>query len=219
MATVIKSIPPSTNQTTANPAVTTLSAGNIVDVVLQDAVTAAPSDLVILEHGTSGTPVAAASVASAFGSRLLFKLDDTINNKQLAAGLNAFWRAVNAAVGGCAGSLSVLVQSAGNFLEGLRINDYATQILKGTVTNPGLSAQIDNRHGLGFDGSDRGFLGHTSVQVLTWDSSAGTPRIGYNGAAPVAKASITGSRGGNAALADLLTKGATAGLWTDGTSA
>jgi hypothetical protein len=36
---------------------------------------------------------------------------------------------------------------------------------------------------------------------------------------PTTKPTITGSRGGNAALADLLTKGATIGLWTDGTSA
>lgn len=35
---------------------------------------------------------------------------------------------------------------------------------------------------------------------------------------PAHRATITGSRGGNAALADLLTKGATAGLWIDGSS-
>lgn len=36
---------------------------------------------------------------------------------------------------------------------------------------------------------------------------------------PVTRPTIAGSRGGNAAMADLLTKGAALGLWTDGTSA
>lgn len=47
-------------------------------------------------------------------------------------------------------------------------------------------------------------------------SSAG---IGFFGTTGVAKPTITGSRGGNAALADLLTKLATFGLVTDGTTA
>jgi len=43
--------------------------------------------------------------------------------------------------------------------------------------------------------------------------------LSFFAAAPVAKQAITGSRGGNAALADLLTKIATVGLWTDSTTA
>jgi hypothetical protein len=43
--------------------------------------------------------------------------------------------------------------------------------------------------------------------------------FGINGAAPLAKPTITGSRGGNAALADLLTQLANYGLITDGTTA
>jgi hypothetical protein len=42
--------------------------------------------------------------------------------------------------------------------------------------------------------------------------------VGFYTAAPVAKQTISGSRGGNAALADLLTKLATLGLITDSTS-
>lgn len=42
--------------------------------------------------------------------------------------------------------------------------------------------------------------------------------LGFFAASPVAKQTITGSRGGNAALADLLTKLALAGLITDSTS-
>lgn len=45
-----------------------------------------------------------------------------------------------------------------------------------------------------------------------------TQKIGFWNATPVAQQTVTGSRGGNAALADLLTKLATAGLIVDGTS-
>ena len=43
--------------------------------------------------------------------------------------------------------------------------------------------------------------------------------VGLYGSDPGAKPNITGSRGGNAALASLLTQGATVGYWTDSTSA
>jgi hypothetical protein len=43
--------------------------------------------------------------------------------------------------------------------------------------------------------------------------------VGFNGAIPLAKPTITGSRGGNAALADLLTQLASYGLITDSTTA
>lgn len=43
--------------------------------------------------------------------------------------------------------------------------------------------------------------------------------LGLYGAAPVAQQTIVGSRGGNAALASLLTLGALVGYWIDGTTA
>ncbi len=46
-----------------------------------------------------------------------------------------------------------------------------------------------------------------------------TSKIGFHGTSPLAKPAITGSRGGNAALASLLTAGANYGLWTDSTTA
>lgn len=49
------------------------------------------------------------------------------------------------------------------------------------------------------------------------DGAANT--LGFHGAAPVAKQTVAGSRGGNAALADLITKLATLGLITDSTTA
>lgn len=90
--------------------------------------------------------------------------------------------------------------------------------------------------GTNFDGTQRTYLRLESGTTLahacgTWiftntaDSAAvhtldGTGnKLGFHGATSVAKQTVTGSRGGNAALADLLTKLATVGLITDGSSA
>lgn len=69
-------------------------------------------------------------------------------------------------------------------------------------------------------------VGHTTASGSVLFQSNGTTRIGINStglgffaATPAAKQSIAGSRSANAALADLLTKLATIGLITDGTTA
>lgn len=56
-------------------------------------------------------------------------------------------------------------------------------------------------------------------EALRLEASGSAPMVGFLGATATARESVTGSRGGNAALADLLTKLATKGLITDGTSA
>lgn len=90
--------------------------------------------------------------------------------------------------------------------------------------------------GAAFDGTQRTYLRLESGVTLahacgTWvfadtaDSGAvhtldGTGnKLGFHGATSVAQQTVTGSRGGNAALADLLTKLATLGLIVDGSSA
>ena len=67
----------------------------------------------------------------------------------------------------------------------------------------------------------------SSGQGLTWDSAsaglkiglAAGEKVGFFGATPVAQAAVTGSRGGNAALADLIAKLVALGLITDSTTA
>jgi len=54
----------------------------------------------------------------------------------------------------------------------------------------------------------------TGTKILTGTSQ----KLGFHGATPVAKQTVTGSRGSNAALADLLTKLANLGLITDSTT-
>lgn len=78
----------------------------------------------------------------------------------------------------------------------------------GADANIGIAAQ-----GKG-TGTSRLRAGDGTDKVM-W-SNAG---VGFHGTNPVAKQTITGSRGGNAALADLLTKLAAIGIITDGTSA
>lgn len=59
----------------------------------------------------------------------------------------------------------------------------------------------------------------TERTVISGGADSSGPLLGVLGATPVARPTITGSRGGNAALADLLTKLATSGYITDSTSA
>lgn len=59
-------------------------------------------------------------------------------------------------------------------------------------------------------------LGAESGNIFRFDG--GSAKAGFYGATPGSKPSITGSRGGNAALGDLLTKLASLGLITDSTS-
>lgn len=191
MATDLANDPPSPNQTTANPAPTTLNSGNVDRIVVSDAVTAAPSTAVSVEHSTSGTPVAAANAAAAFGVRIEFKLDDTVNVKQLAGAIGAFWRAVNSAIGGDSGVVSIMAQSSGALVE-YRFNDYAFQTVNGSVTNPAHGFTSDNRHGMSLDAGNRVFLGHTSVECIAVDSSAGAPRVAFLGKVATPAAAATG---------------------------
>lgn len=56
-------------------------------------------------------------------------------------------------------------------------------------------------------------------EAIRIEADGAAAMLGFYGSAAVARQTITGSRGGNAALADLLSKLATLGLLTDGSSA
>jgi hypothetical protein len=55
-------------------------------------------------------------------------------------------------------------------------------------------------------------------ECLRLETDGSAAMLGFYGSAAVAQQSVTGSRGGNAALADLLTKLTTPGLIVDGAS-
>jgi hypothetical protein len=71
------------------------------------------------------------------------------------------------------------------------------------------------------------FLGGTGSGItfnLTWTATTGLSlnptgqHIGFNGTAPVAKPTVTGSKGANAALTSLMTALSSLGLVTDSTT-
>ena len=83
-------------------------------------------------------------------------------------------------------------------------------------------SELSAGYGLGA-GSTSGYFFNSGGFGLQYNSSnlieGNSTGIGFFGSTPVAKPSITGSRGGNAALADLLTDLASLGLITDSTTA
>lgn len=100
----------------------------------------------------------------------------------------------------------------------------------------GVDLLISNFSGTNFDGTQRSYFRLSAdaqnIQVAgkvefveslygatrhVLDGAANT--LGFHGATPVTQQTVSGSQGGNAALADLLTKLATLGLIADGTSA
>lgn len=100
----------------------------------------------------------------------------------------------------------------------------------------GVDLLLSNWSGTAFDGTQRSYLRFSAdaqnIQVAGKvefvDALYGTTRhtlngtantLGFYGAAAAAKQSVSGSRGGNAALASLLTALSTIGLITDGSSA
>lgn len=64
-----------------------------------------------------------------------------------------------------------------------------------------------------------GTASNTAVEALATGASGASPTIGFLGASRTTRPAVTGSRGGNAALASLLTALATLGLITDSTTA
>jgi len=74
---------------------------------------------------------------------------------------------------------------------------------------------------IGTNGSQPLTLGTNNTPAITIDSSQGTRlhgNVGFYNTAPIAKPTVTGSRGGNAALASLLTALANQGLITNSTT-
>ena len=100
----------------------------------------------------------------------------------------------------------------------------------------GVDLILSNWSGTAFNGTQRSYLRLSAdaqnVQIAgkvefadalygsvkhTLDGA--TNRVGFFGASPSSKPAVTGSRGGNAALASLITALATLGLITDNTTA
>lgn len=84
-----------------------------------------------------------------------------------------------------------------------------------TTTNYGVQFGPTGFLGLNCASGQSGAIRANNVTKIAWNTTG----IGFYGTTGTAQQNITGSRGANAALADLLTKLATIGLITDGTTA
>jgi hypothetical protein len=82
---------------------------------------------------------------------------------------------------------------------------------------PGRSGATPGTYGRGSLDGNRD--GSTFDEALAWSTSGSAPLLAFYGTNPAAKPTVTGSRGGNAALASLLTALAGLGLLTDSSSA
>ncbi len=148
----------------SNTAVSRLgvTGAGVTTINLGDAATNAASNLLVLQHNSSGTP------AAGFGSTILTRLASSTTDDQSAATDIVTWA---------------------------------------TATHASRKARrVFNI----YDTAAR--------EALRIEASGTAAMIGFLGAAAVARPTVTGSRGGNAALASLLTQLATLGLITDSSS-
>jgi hypothetical protein len=111
------------------------------------------------------------------------------------------------------GSAAQVMYSDGTAFDGMIFKPMANLY---QITPTGKFTQYTNASFSPYLRFDEGASGGVVLGSATTD---GTHKVGFHGAAPIAKQTITGSRGGNAALADLLTKLAAKGLIIDSTSA
>jgi hypothetical protein len=97
--------------------------------------------------------------------------------------------------------------------------------LESSTTNSTNAAEVDWEWATATHASRAGRLSlhafslATKQEGMRIDGDAGGVKLSFYGGASVARQTITGSRGGNAALADLLTKLAATGIIIDGTTA
>jgi hypothetical protein len=114
--------------------------------------------------------------------------------------------------------------AAGQFVWTTNSNDPRFTLQRSDDTQPEDVTDIrgswaTSTHGSRAGKAEWGVYSVTTFQVgVTIEANSGGVRVGFNGATPVAKPTITGSRGGNAALANLLAALASRGDLTDSTT-
>jgi hypothetical protein len=203
----------------------------------EDAGTTTVPSLMTLQHRNN----AAGAPAAGYGVGMLWKLDSASRNLRTAVEIDAVWSTATDAAE--VSSLAVKTMLAGVSTETVRFgtgavlpdSDFSTSLGRALIDSRATdSVYISHRDRT--TTSNYGFLqtasGQTRVNCESGQTCgiyannspkivANTTGIGFLGATgtPVGAQTVTGSRGGNAALASFLTALATFGLIVDSTSA
>ena len=113
---------------------------------------------------------------------------------------------------------ALYVHSNGSFDGTAAVRNNTTAVFE---ANASRSAGANNVNNVAATFSSAGAQTNYALKTLNGDVQiiAGVGNLGFNGSTPIAKPTVTGSRGGNAALASLLTALANYGLITDSSSA
>lgn len=191
---------------------------------------------VTVRRMTSGT------AAAGLGGGISFELEDAAGNANGAGLLDVVWQdATNASedsffqfqtyvagaatdilrVGGAAGVTAFpdadFTFAVGRLLVDSRTADTVNFSHRDNTSSTGWAIQFGATGFVGVNAltGSSGALRANNVTKFAWSTTG----VSFFNATIAAQQNITGSRGGNAALADLLTKLATIGLITDGTSA
>jgi hypothetical protein len=97
----------------------------------------------------------------------------------------------------------------------------ASQTQLGSQIMEAYGAEVRYKHGAKFQNLvtlDEGININTGTSTGSKVGSSSTQKVGFWGATPIVRPTVTGSKGGNVALTDLLAKLASAGLIVDSTS-
>lgn len=118
------------------------------------------------------------------------------------------------------GYLGVVASGVLELSLGFGVADFTNRVRvpNGTVAAPSIAASNNAGAGLFLEGGDVVSIVCGTQRVLRTSVVTGAPRMGFYGAAPVVQQNIAGSKGGNAALGNLLTALAVQGLITDSTT-
>jgi hypothetical protein len=182
-----------------------------------------------LGTGTSSTAVGTSADSSGAYSAALGKNARAQGAQSAAFGVDALASSTYAtalgqasqAVSGSATAVGALATATAG--SATAVGKSATAAQSATAIGTSANAGFTRSTAIGMDAattaSNQIMLGTSAETVVVPGKTQLAGQVGFYGATPAAKLAITGSRGGNAALADLLTKLATLGLITDNTTA
>jgi hypothetical protein len=177
-------------QTIADPSVSTISSGNVVQFTLLDAVTNAVSPIMRVAHTSTGT------TAPGFGGALDFWLQADNGTLAVASRMQSVW--LDPAIGSLDAAWSLVQRTGAGFSETFQNSHFNSKSSAGSVALPGWCFLTDGTSGMSLPGGSILNLGFGGAAQLGMQSGA----IGFlaQSATPVVAASIGATLTNNVAL-------------------